>query len=74
MISIMDASVEAVEKSAIFGEIGRSGHGAVTETEEKIQTIAKGYVEKDPSMSMETAIAKAWTDHPELLDQYDSEY
>ncbi|HCI73128.1 MAG TPA: hypothetical protein DHV42_01125 [Lachnospiraceae bacterium] len=74
MISIMDASVEAVEKSALFGEIGRSGHGAVTETEEKIQTIAKGYVEKDPSMSMETAIAKAWTDHPELLDQYDSEY
>ena len=44
-----------------------------TEAETKIEAIAKGYMEKDPSMEYTTALAKAWEDNPELLDAYDEE-
>lgn len=85
MIAILDHTVATVEKSGIFSEIGKSGgnyngnYGNVllaknaTEAETKIEAIAKGYMEKDPSMEYTTALAKAWEDNPELLDAYDEE-
>lgn len=74
MIAILDQTVETVEKSGVFAEIGKSGHGTNENTAEaKIGTIAKGYMEKDPSMSYNRAVAKAWEDNPELLDEYDEQ-
>ena len=78
MISVLDGAVEAMEKSGIFSEIGksRSGGDSVIQksaAEGKIDTIAKAYIEKDPTMSMARAIAKAWEDHPELMADYETE-
>ena len=79
MIGTLDATVAAVEKSGIFTEFGKSYSGGGSTTvaksaaEGKIDTIAKSYVEKDPSMSMAAAVAKAWENHPELMADYESE-
>lgn len=79
MISMMDACVQAQNASGVFTEIGKSGSykGAVgiakSASESQISTIAKSYVEKDPSMSMADAVAKAWEDHPELMAEYEAE-
>ena len=54
-IAALDAQVSMVEKSGLFAEIGKSGSFnyspvAKSEPEAKIETIAKGYMEKDPTM------------------------
>lgn len=74
-ISVLEQSLEMVEKSGLFTEIGKSGRGPVGgNAEAKIEGIAKSYMEKDPSMDYNTAIAKAWENNPDLCDEYDSEY
>lgn len=75
MIAILDQSVEAVEKSGAFSEIGKSGNGfsATGAVEAKVDTIAKGYMEKDSSLDYTAAVAKAWEEHPELMDEYEEE-
>ena len=74
MIAVLDSAVATVEKSGAFAEIGKSGHeSAETTAEGKVNAIAKSYVEKDPTMTMTKAIAKAWSDHPELVAEYDAE-
>lgn len=75
MIAILDATVEAVNKSGVFSEVGKSGHGSahVSDAEGKIEGIAKGYMQKEPSMSYTEALAKAWEDNPDLMDAYDAE-
>ncbi len=74
-VSTLDQTVETVEKSGAFTEIGKSGHGSgsVGDAEQKINSIAKSYVEHDPNMSYIDALGKAWSDHPELMAQYDEE-
>lgn len=75
MIAVLDQAVETVEKSGAFSEIGKSGHGssAAGAVEAKVDAIAKGYMEKDSSLDYTTAMAKAWEDHPELVDEYENE-
>lgn len=80
MISVLDRSVDMFEKSGVFGEIGKSfsAGGSFTTVkksaaEGKIDTIAKGYIEKDPSLSYDMALAKAWESHPELVEEYENE-
>lgn len=79
MISILDGAVAAVENSGVFSEIGKSFSGgpvsAVKKSaaEGKIDTIAKAYIEKNPTLSFNAAVAKAWEDHPELMEEYESE-
>ena len=58
MIAVLDQAVETVEKSGAFSEIGKSGHGS----------NAAGAVE-----DYTAAMAKAWEDHPELMDEYEDE-
>ena len=62
MIAVLDATVEAVNKSGVFSEVGKSGHGSVhvSDAEGKIEGIAKSYMQKEPSMSYTDALAKAW--------------
>lgn len=74
MIAVMDQAVDTVEKSGAFSEIGKSGHVTGSNSAEaKVDTIAKGYIEKDPSLSYTDAIAKAWENNPELMEQYEEE-
>lgn len=78
MISTLDSMVAMADNSGIFSEIGKSGHGshasiAKGKTEAQVESIAKGYMEKDPSMSHADAVAKAWESNPELLASYDEE-
>lgn len=75
MIAILDQTVVAVEKSGVFSEIGKSGHKGSGENsaEAKISGIAKSYMEKDPALSYNAAIAKAWEDNPDILSEYDEE-
>ena len=74
MIAVLDQAVAAVEKSGVFSEIGKSGHGSTAgAAEAKIETIAKGYMEKDSSLDYATAVAKAWEDNPELISEYETE-
>lgn len=75
MIAVLDNAVDVVEKSGAFTEVGKSGYGSVSagQTEEKIDTIAKGYMEKDASLDYTSAIAKAWENNPELMAAYEEE-
>ncbi len=86
MIAILDQTVSAVEKSGVFGEIGKTGghHNpyipysaaepvAKSEHETKAESIAKKYMEEDPALSSVQALAKAWENHPELYEAYESE-
>lgn len=75
MIAVLDQAAAVVEKSGVFSEIGKSGHGfgTVWATEEKVEAIAKGYMEKDASLDYASAMAKAWEDNPGLVDEYETE-
>lgn len=76
-ISVLDKSLGLVEKSGIFTEIGKStgAYGsAAGGTVGKVEQIAGEIMKSDTSMTREQAIAKAWSDHPELVREYDREY
>lgn len=75
-IKILDKSLSMVEKSGLFSEIGKSagGYSSAGGTVEKVNQIAGEIMKSDPNITREQAIAKAWTDHPELVADYDSEY
>lgn len=66
------------DSSGVFSEIGKSCRGsagivAKGKTESRVESIAKGYIEKDPSLSYTDAVAKAWENNPDLLASYDDE-
>lgn len=74
MIAVLDQTVDTVEKSGVFSEVGKVGHSNGENTAEtKIGVIAKSLMEKDATLSYSQAVAKAWEDNPELLSEYDDE-
>lgn len=82
MLSTLDAAVAMVNASGAFEEIGKSGaykgpvgskSVAKSNSEAKVEAIAKGYMEKDPAMSYTDAIAKAWENNPDLMAEYENE-
>lgn len=74
MVAVLDQAVEIVEKSGAFSEIGKSGRGgSENSAEAKISNIAKSYMEKNPSLDYQAAVAKAWEDNPGLLAEYDGQ-
>ncbi len=73
MIAVLDQAVDAVEKSGVFSEIGKSGHGGDSSAEAKIHSIAKNYMEKDPMLSYNAAVAKAWEENPDIIGEYEEE-
>lgn len=74
-IKVLDESLDIVNKSGIFAEVGKSAGGQPTASsaEEKAAAMAKDIMKADPSMDYTTAIAKAWED-PDLMAEYDAEY
>lgn len=72
MISVMDAAVDAVEKSALFTEIGKTGHGtgdAMKQANEKANEIMKA----DPNLSNAQALDRVFQQNPELAAQVEKE-
>jgi hypothetical protein len=71
MITILDASVTAVEKSGIFSEIGKKGNGeadAWVAIEKHADEIQKSM----PNLTRSQAIDKACEQHPELVHEYEN--
>lgn len=79
-IAVLDKSLDLVEKSGIFTEIGKSGaaygatYGQATGTVGKVESIASEIQKSDPNLSREAAIAKAWEQNPDLIAEYEAEY
>lgn len=76
-IAILDESLGLVEKSGVFAEIGKSGHGGsyngLSGAEAKVDAKAKEIMKADPNIGYTEAVAKAWED-PALAAEYDAEY
>ena len=75
MITVLDASVAAVEKSGIFSEIGKSGgaatssaDGAWAQIEKHAETIQKAA----PTLTWAEAVDKACEQYPDLVHEYES--
>lgn len=76
-IGILDNQVAAVEKTGLFGEIGKSAPGysaAAGGAEAKADAKAKEIMKADPNIDYSEAIAKAWIENPDLMAEYDAEY
>lgn len=79
-ISVLNKSLDVLNKSGLFGEIGKSvyqsaptyGGIAKSDAETKIDTIAGEIMKANPGMSQVQAVAKAWEDHPELAVEYEN--
>ena len=75
-IAALDRQLTLMEKAdkTLLGEIGKTGAGGETSPVGKATAIAKTYMEADPTMTIQQAMAKAFTDHPELAEEYNSQY
>lgn len=71
MIAVLDAAVEAVEKSGLFREIGKSGGGGA-EPWTAIEKHADEIMKSAPTLTRAQAIDKACEQHPELVAEYES--
>ena len=75
MIAVLDASLQAVEKSGMFGEIGKTGAAGTvggTDAWSQIQKHAQNMMTADPSLNIHVAIDKACQAHPELVGEYEA--
>lgn len=74
MIAVLDDAVDTVEKSGAFGEIGKSGgNSSGNAAEAKISDIAKGYMAKNPTITYDAAVAKAWENNPDIMAEYEEQ-
>lgn len=74
MIGILDASVEAVSKSSMFTEIGKSGGygGGEPDAWAKIEKKADEIQVANPDMNRQMAIDKACQQNPQLVHEYEN--
>lgn len=70
MITVLDASVEAFDKSGIFKEVGKKGTGTA-DAWSMIEKHAEDIQKSAPSLTRAQAIDKACEQHPELVDEYE---
>lgn len=74
-IKVLDKSLDMVQKSGVFAEIGKSAPGAAAgDVRSKIEAKAGEIMKSAPGMDFNTAVAKAWESSPELMDEYDAAY
>ena len=74
MIALLDSTKEAVEKSGVFGEIGKSGSAAGTGDSawNKIEKAAAEVMSANVNMTRAQAIEKVCDEHPELVAEYEN--
>ncbi len=73
LLEAMDENLAFVQKTGLFEEIGKSGHGYYGQgtVAEKIELAATEIQKSDPSLGRLMAIQKAWETHPELVYEYE---
>lgn len=69
-VKALDETLEMQDASGIFKEFGTSRGSDGN----KVEEIAKAFIEKTPDITREQAIMKAFEEHPELAAEYDKEY
>lgn len=70
-IALLDRQVEAIEKSGIFTEIGKSGaHGGETDVVKKAEGMAAEIRKSAPGLTYEQALAQVWESNPEMMNEY----
>jgi hypothetical protein len=73
MLSALDVAVQAVDKSGVFGEIGKSGvQDSTADAWSKIEVAAQEIAKSDTSLTYNQAIDKACMQHPELVAAYEA--
>lgn len=73
-VKVLDESLDLVNKSGLFAEIGKSASGTTGgSVEAKAEARAREIMKSDASIGYTEAIAKAWED-PALMAEYDAEY
>lgn len=72
MITILDASVTAVEKSGIFSEIGKAGVSGTNDAWIAIEKHADEIQKSMPDLTRAQAIEKACDHHPDLVAEYEN--
>jgi hypothetical protein len=65
-------AAERVAKGNLFKEVGYTGPAA-TDAEARVEVIAKSLREVNPKLTEAAALAQAWTENPELYNQYVTE-
>lgn len=75
-IEVLDEHLEMVNKSGLFQEIGKSagGYNNTGKTQDKIWAKAEAYMKSGAAKDYTAAVAKAWQESPELMEEYDAEY
>lgn len=73
-IGVLDKSLDIVNKSGVFAEIGKSASGTAGTVLDKVNAAADEIMKSDANMTHEQAIAKAWEQNPEFIAEYEKEY
>lgn len=66
----LDLANRQVNAGSLFAEFGKSGGASGAGAEAKIEAIAKGYRDADPTLSDEVARAMAYENNPEVYAEY----
>lgn len=72
MIAMLDSTKETVEKSGVFGEIGKRGNAVSEDPWGKIEKVADEIQKSDVNLTRSQAIDKACAAHPELVREYEN--
>lgn len=72
MIAMLDSAKDAVEKSGVFGEIGKRGEIGSTDPWARIEAAADEIIKSNANMTRAQAIEKACEAHPELVSEYEN--
>lgn len=73
-LSVLDKSLDLVNKSGVFAEIGKSAAGVGDDVLAKVEAAADDIQKSDTSLDRVQAVAKAWENHPELVAEYELAY
>jgi hypothetical protein len=71
MIGILDSNLATIEKSGVFGEIGKRGNSPTDDAWGKIEAAATEIMKSKADMRWADAIDAACMKHPELVEQYE---
>ena len=74
MIGVLDGAVAAVEKSGLFGEVGKRGAGATggTDAWSKIEKKAEEIRKSNAALSYAESIDAACVQNPDLVHEYEA--
>lgn len=73
MIGVLEQSLATVEKSGIFGEVGKRGNGSTPDAWSQIEKHADEILKSAPTLTRNQAIDKACEQHPDLVAEYENQ-